>query len=162
LIPAILSVTLIGTGLGAAQAVPKQESTFELTNSESGWTLVEKGHNGKALGLTKLEGNHGEKVVRRLGLPAMAKFAGLSGKGVPLALVASANRTFISWANNVANSEIHVYVDGSSIPTEGENPLGHAQLDHLPGVSLNISAVRVHFINYCGKIGLLGVSPRGA
>jgi hypothetical protein len=62
LIPAILSVTLIGRGLGAAQAVPKQESTFELTNSESGWTLVEKGLNGRALGLTKLEGNHGENV----------------------------------------------------------------------------------------------------
>jgi|Laugresp1bdmlbsn_1035097.scaffolds.fasta_scaffold03663_1 hypothetical protein len=144
LLGAILSVTLIGTGIGAAQAAPKLESSFELTNTESGWTLVEKGQNGKALGRTAIVGNHGEKVVRRLGLPAVAKFAGLSDSGVPLAVVASANKTHISWANDVVNSEIHVYVDGSEIATAGENPSGNAQLDNLPGESLNISAVRVH------------------
>jgi hypothetical protein len=141
---AILSVTLIGTGISAAQAAPKLESSFELTNTENGWALVEKGQNGKALGLTSLEGSHGEKVVRRLGLPAVAKFAGLSDKGVPLAVVASAHKTHISWANDVANSEIHLYVDGSEIATTGENPSGNVQLDNLPGASLNISAVRVH------------------
>lgn len=143
LLAAILSLALIGTGIGAAQAASKQESSFELTNKESGWTLVEKGQNGKALGVTALEGTHGEKLVRRLGLPAVAKFAGLSGKGVPLAVVSSAKRTYISWANDVANSEIHLYVDGSELATAGENPSGDAQLDNLPGSSLNISAVRV-------------------
>ena len=145
LLGAILSVTLlIGTGIGVAQAAPKLESSFDLAKNESGWTLVEEDQNGKALGRTEIMGNHGQKVVRRLGLPAVAKFAGLSGSGVPLAVVSSATKTHISWANDVGNSEIHLYVDGSEIATAGDKPSGNAQLDILPGESLNISAVRVH------------------
>lgn len=141
---AVLSVSLIGTGVGAVHASPKQESSFELTNSDNGWALVERDRSGKALGRTSLVGKNGERVIHRLGLPAVAKFSALGDKGVPLAVVASANTTFISWANNLANSEIHIYVDGSEIATAGDNPSGDAQLDNLPGASFSISAVRVH------------------
>ncbi|MEN9967332.1 MAG: hypothetical protein RL036_565 [Actinomycetota bacterium] len=143
------SITVLAIGAGLSEAVPAmavqgQASTIELLKGRSGYELVEKNATGTIIGSSSLATGHGNRQIQAHGQPAVANFAGLYGEGVPLAIVVSAGTTDVTWSNDVPNSDIHVFVDGSEVALENSANSGTTHLAAHPGQQMSIAAVRTH------------------